>query len=123
MLDIIWRDMKQASFIQLIQEQTKVEDIFVTIKNKQWACTDHVMHRTDEMRVTKRTEWQPRDRMDYNSIRQGELENISRGRCSEVAQKWLMMYFQKGYMVLDAQLGCYHFSLKEASMINEEASI
>ncbi len=44
MLGITWRDKKRAS---LIREQTKVEDILMTIKKKKWTWAGHVMRRRD----------------------------------------------------------------------------
>ncbi len=44
MLGITWRDRKRASWTR---EQTKVEDILVTIKNKKWTWAGHVMRRRD----------------------------------------------------------------------------
>ncbi len=43
MLGITWRDRKRASWIR---EQTKVEDILVTIKNKKWTWAGHYHART-----------------------------------------------------------------------------
>ncbi len=40
MLGITWRDRKRASWIR---EQTKDENILVTIKNKKWTWAEHVM--------------------------------------------------------------------------------
>ncbi len=40
MLGITWRDRKRASWIR---EQTKVEDILMTIKKKKWTWAGHVM--------------------------------------------------------------------------------
>ncbi len=56
MLGITWRDKKRASWIR---EQTKVEDILMTIKNKKWTWAGHVMSRRDNrwtMREAKQ-EW------------------------------------------------------------------
>ncbi len=58
MLGITWRDRKRASWIR---EQTKVEDILVTIKNKNWTWAGHVMRRRDNRWTTRVTEWQPRN--------------------------------------------------------------
>ncbi len=57
MLGITWRDRKRATWIR---EQTKVEDILMTIKKKKWSWAGHIMRRTNKW--TKRvTEWQPRN--------------------------------------------------------------
>ncbi len=58
MLGITWRDRKQASWIR---EETKVEDILVTIKNKKWTWAGYVMGRRDNRWTTRVTEWQPRN--------------------------------------------------------------
>ncbi len=58
MLGITWRDKKQALWIR---EQTKVEDIPMTIKNKKWTWAGHVMLRRDNRWTTRVTEWQPRN--------------------------------------------------------------
>ncbi len=44
MLGITRRDNKQAPWIR---EQTKVEDILMTVKNKKWTWAGHVMRRLD----------------------------------------------------------------------------
>ncbi len=56
MLGITWRERKRASWIM---EQTKVEDIQVTIKNKKWTWAGQVMGRCDNRWTTRVTEWQP----------------------------------------------------------------
>ncbi len=56
MLGITWKDKERASWIR---EQTKVEDILMTIKNKKWTWAGHVMHRCDNRWTTRVTEWQP----------------------------------------------------------------
>ncbi len=58
MLGITWRDKKRASWIR---EQTKVEDILMTIKNKKRTWSGHVMRRRDSKWTMKVTEWQPRN--------------------------------------------------------------
>ncbi len=58
MLGITWRDKKRASWIR---EQTKVEDILMTIKNKKWTWAGHVMRTCDNRWTMKVTEWQPRN--------------------------------------------------------------
>ncbi len=58
MLGITWRDRKRASWIT---EQTKVEDILMTIKSKKWTWTGHVKRRLDNRWNTRVTEWQPRN--------------------------------------------------------------
>ncbi len=58
MLGITWRDRKRASWIR---EQTKVEDILKTIKNKKWTWAGHIMRRRDNRWTTRVTEWQPRN--------------------------------------------------------------
>ncbi len=58
MLGVTWRDKKRAS---CIREQTKVEDILMTIKNKKWTWAGHVMRRLDNRWTTRVTEWQPRN--------------------------------------------------------------
>ncbi len=57
MFCITWRDRKQATWIR---EQTKVEDVLMTIKKK-WSWVDHIMNRTDNRWTKKVTEWQPRN--------------------------------------------------------------
>ncbi len=57
MLGITWRGRKRASWIR---EQTKVEDIPMTIKNKKSTWAGHVMRRRDNRWTTRVTEWQPR---------------------------------------------------------------
>ncbi len=56
MLYITWRDKKRASWIM---EQTKVEDILMTIKKKKWTYAGHVMGIRDNRWTTRETEWQP----------------------------------------------------------------
>ncbi len=56
MLSITWRDRKRASWTR---EQTKVEDILVTVKNKKWTWAGHVMRRRDNRWTARVTEWQP----------------------------------------------------------------
>ncbi len=58
MLGVTWRDRKRASWIR---EQTKVEDILVTNKNKKWTWAGNVMRRRDNRWTTRVTEWQPRN--------------------------------------------------------------
>ncbi len=58
MLGIIWRDKKRASWIR---EQTKVEDILMTIKNKKWTWAGYVMRKLDNRWTMRVTEWQPRN--------------------------------------------------------------
>ncbi len=58
MLHITWRDKKRALWIR---EQTKFEDILMTIKNKKWIWAGHVMRRSDNRWTTRVTEWQPRN--------------------------------------------------------------
>ncbi len=58
MLGITLRDRKQASWNR---EQTKVEDILMTIKNKKWIWGGHIMRRRDNRWTTRVTEWQPRN--------------------------------------------------------------
>ncbi len=57
MFCIIWRDRKQATWIR---EQTKVEDILMTIKKK-WSWVGHIMNRMHNRWTKKVTEWQPRN--------------------------------------------------------------
>ncbi len=52
------RARKRASWIR---EQTKVEDIVVTIKKKKWSWAGHVMRRRDNRWTTRVTEWQPKN--------------------------------------------------------------
>ncbi len=52
-LGITWKDRKRASWIR---EQTKVEDILITIKNKKWTWAGHVMRRRDNRWTTRVTE-------------------------------------------------------------------
>ncbi len=42
MVGITWRDKKRALWIR---QQTKVEDILMMIKSKEWTWAGHVMHR------------------------------------------------------------------------------
>ncbi len=58
MLGITLRDKKRASWIR---EQTKEQDILMTVKNKKWTWVGHVMRRRDNSWNTKVTEWQPRN--------------------------------------------------------------
>ncbi len=58
MLGITWRDKGRGSWIR---EQTKLEDILMTVKNKKWTWTGYVMCRRDNIWTTKGTEWQPRN--------------------------------------------------------------
>ncbi len=58
MLGITWRDRKRASWIR---EQTKVEDILMTITNKEWTWTGHIMRRRDNRWTMRVTERQPRN--------------------------------------------------------------
>ncbi len=58
MTSITWRDKKRASWIR---EETKVEDILMTIKKKKWTWAGYVMHRCDTRWTTRVTEWQPRN--------------------------------------------------------------
>ncbi len=58
LLGITWRDIKRASFIR---EQTKVEDILMTIENKKWTWAGHIMRRRDNRWTMRVTEWQPRN--------------------------------------------------------------
>ncbi len=58
MLGITWRDRKQASGIR---EETKLEDIVITIKNKNFILAGHVMRRHDDRCSRKVQEWQPRN--------------------------------------------------------------
>ncbi len=44
-----------------IREETKVEDILMTIKNKKWTWAGHIMCRRDKRWTTRVTEWQPRN--------------------------------------------------------------
>ncbi len=53
-----WRDKKRASWIM---EQTKVEDILMTVKNKKRTWARHVMCRCDNRWTMRVTEWQPRN--------------------------------------------------------------
>ncbi len=57
-LGITWRDRKQTTWIR---EQTKVEDILMTIKKKKWFWAGHITGRTDNRWTKKVTEWQPRN--------------------------------------------------------------
>ncbi len=52
------QDRKRASWIR---EQSKVENILVTTKNKKYARRGHVMHRTANMWTVRVTEWYPRN--------------------------------------------------------------
>ncbi len=52
MLAIEWTDKKRASWIR---EQTKVEDILITIKKKKWTGGGHVIRRRDYRRATRVT--------------------------------------------------------------------
>ncbi len=58
MLGITLRDNKRASWIR---EQTKVEYILMTIKNKKWTWAGHVMRRRDNRWTARVIEWQPRN--------------------------------------------------------------
>ncbi len=58
MLGITWRDRKRAPWIR---EQTKVEDILMTIKIKKWIWAGHVMQRRDNRWSTRVTKSQPRN--------------------------------------------------------------
>ncbi len=58
MLGITWKDKKRASWIR---EQTNVEEILRTIKNKKWTWAGHVMRRRDNRWTTRVTELQPRN--------------------------------------------------------------
>ncbi len=58
MLGITWRGRKRATGIR---EQTKVEDILMTIKKKKWSWAGHIMRRTDNRWTKTVTEWQPRN--------------------------------------------------------------
>ncbi len=70
MLGITRRDRKQASWIR---EQTKVDDILMTIKKKMWTWAGYIMRRRDN-RWTKRViEWQPRNSRK-NQGRQSQME-------------------------------------------------
>ncbi len=62
MLCTTWREKKRASWIK---EQTMVEDIIMTIKNKRWIWAEHVMHRRDNRWTTRVTEWQPKNGRRY----------------------------------------------------------
>ncbi len=42
-LSITWRDRKRATWLR---EQTKVENILMTIKKKKWSWVGNIMHRT-----------------------------------------------------------------------------
>ncbi len=70
MLGITWRDKKRASWIR---EQTKVEDILMTIKNKKWTRAGHIMRRLDNRWTTRVTEWQLRNGR-RNQGRQSQME-------------------------------------------------
>ena len=52
MIGVTLRDRTRASWIR---EQTKVEDILMTIKKKKWTWAGHVMRRTDNRWTTKVT--------------------------------------------------------------------
>ncbi len=52
------RDRKRAI---LIREQTKVEVILLTIKNKRWYWEGHIMCRSDNSLTKRVTEWLPRN--------------------------------------------------------------
>ncbi len=58
MIGITWRDRKRATWIR---EQTKVEDILLTVKMKIWSSAGHIMRRTDNRWTKRVTEWQPRN--------------------------------------------------------------
>ncbi len=58
MLGITWRDKKRASWIR---QQTKVEDIQMTIKKKKWTWAEHVMRKCDNRWTTRVTKWQLRN--------------------------------------------------------------
>ncbi len=53
MMGIAWREKKRASWTR---EQTKIEDILMTIKNKKWTWAVHVMRRRDNRWTTRVTE-------------------------------------------------------------------
>ncbi len=57
MLDVTWRDRKQAPWIR---EQTKVEDIVSTVKQKKLTRVIHFVLKTDKLTI-KVTERQPRN--------------------------------------------------------------
>ncbi len=54
MLKTIQNDRKQE---QWIREQTKVEDILATIKEKNWDWAGYVMRKADNRWTVKVTEW------------------------------------------------------------------
>ncbi len=58
MQSITWRDRKRTSWFR---EQTKVEDILVTIKNKKWTWAGHVMRILDNRLTMRVTECKPRN--------------------------------------------------------------
>ncbi len=68
MFGITWRDMKRTIWIR---EQTKVEDILMTIEKKKWSWEGHIMRKTDNRWTKRVTEWQPR-----NSKRSQERQRI-----------------------------------------------
>ncbi len=69
-LDITWRDRKRASWIR---EQTKVEDILMTIKDKKLTWAGNIMRRRDNRWTTRVTVWQPRNGR-RNQGRQSQVE-------------------------------------------------
>ncbi len=58
MLGITWRDKRLTSWVR---EQTKVEDILMTVKNKKWIWAGHVMRRRDNRWTTRVRQWQLRN--------------------------------------------------------------
>ncbi len=52
------RDRKRATWIR---EQTKIEDILITMKKKKWSWVGHIMRRMHNRWTKRVTEWQPRN--------------------------------------------------------------
>ncbi len=58
MFGITWRDRKRAIWIR---EQTKIEDILMTIKKKKWSWAGYIIRRTDNRWTKRVTEWHTRN--------------------------------------------------------------
>ncbi len=70
MLGITLRDWKRESWIR---EQTKVEDILMTIKKEKGTLAGHIMRRLDNIWTTRVTVWQHRNGR-RNQSRESQLE-------------------------------------------------
>ncbi len=103
MLGITWRDRKQAIWIR---EQTKVEDILVTIKKEEtvlgrphYAQNGQQMNKESNGMATKKPQEKPgeaknqverrnsgiwRCKMELTNIRQRKMEGVGKGLCPAV---------------------------------------